>query len=105
LSDILDPSKGAEEAMKEMGTSAEELRQALGEEGLLPVLLFFKQQLESNNAAISDIFPNVKALTGVLQLVGKNADEVRKVFADLQDNTGDLDYAFGVASRSAAFKF
>lgn len=105
LSDLLDPSQQARDAMEQMGTSASKLRQAIKEEGLLSVLGFFKDQLQNNEEAITSIFPNVKALTGVLQLVGENADEVKQVFADLKDNTGDMAAAFDIASQGSTFKF
>lgn len=105
LSDLQDPSERARDAMEDMGTSASALRRAISEGGLLSVLTFFKQQLETNEEAMSSIFPNVKALTGALQLVGKNADEVQQVFANLGDSTGDMEKAFSIASQGAAFKF
>jgi hypothetical protein len=105
LSDLLDPSKGARDAMEAMGTSASQLRQAIKEEGLLSVLGFFKEQMKTNEEAISSVFGNVRALTGVLQLVGANADDVKNVFADLAVNTDDMANAFKVAQESATFKF
>jgi TP901 family phage tail tape measure protein len=105
LSDILDPSARAKVALQEMGTSASELRRAIREEGLLSVLGFLKRQMIDNEEAMSNIFPNVRALTGALQLVGANGDEVAQVFANVRDSTGDMDNAFGIAAQNSTFKF
>lgn len=105
LSDILDPSARAKEALTQIGTSATELRRAIREDGLLSVLGFLKNQMVGNEEAMSNIFPNVRALTGALQLVGANGDEVAQVFANVRDSTGDMDNAFGIAAQNSTFKF
>lgn len=105
FSDLLQPTKGAKEAMERMGTSAGELRRALREDGLLSVLRFFKEEMKDNEEAMSEIFGNVRSLTGALALVGENGDEAAQIFANLQHVTGDMDKAFQAAANTSTFKF
>lgn len=105
LSDILDPSVRARAAIAGLGTTLRDFQNAVDKEGLLPALMFLKDQMLVNGDAFTKVFGNVRSLTGALELVGKNLPQVQMIFADLADNTGDLQYAMDVASQTASFKF
>jgi len=60
---------------------------------------------DGNIEATSEVFGNIRALSGVLDLMGASAEDNREVFAQLADGTGVLDEAFAVASDTAEFKF
>lgn len=105
LASILDPSQGARDAMREMGTSAAGLRKQLREEGLVSVLGFLRKQMETNEEAMANIFPNVRALSGALDIMGGNADENVAIFERMKDSTGALDNAFAAAAKTTRFKF
>ena len=94
LSALLKPQQQAEEGFKAVGTSSAELQQMLAGRGLLATLQFLKERFEGSNAAMAKAFPNVRALRGVLSLVGKAGDDTAKVFARMTDNTGALSHAF-----------
>lgn len=105
LTTLLKPSKQAEDALRGIGLSFEDLRRQLREKGLLSVLNTLKAEFKGNSAALTKIFPNVRALSGVLALVGKNGESTRKIFAKLaQTTTKDLNDAFAAAQRDGGFR-
>lgn len=94
LNGILKPSQQAEDALHKIGTSSSELQSMLAEDGLLKTLQFLRDRFEGNNAVMARVFPNVRALRGVLALVGKAGADTAKVFDRMTDNTGALNHAF-----------
>ena len=101
LTGLLKPSSDAEAALRELGTSSAELRSRIADEGLLPVLMDLSNRFDGNAAAMARIFPNVRALTGVLATVGKNAEEAAGIFARMADTTGMTAQAFSDAETPA----
>ena len=105
LSTLLRPSKDAEKTLKNMGMSAAGLRQQIKDEGLLSVLQTLVGAFDGNAAATASVFGNVRALTGVLDLMGAGAATTEQIFASMEDTTGTLNTAFEVVSDTAGFKF
>jgi TP901 family phage tail tape measure protein len=92
------------QALESVGLSAEGLRRQVREEGLLATLTTLSEKLGGAGDAFFQVFPNVRALTGVLSLTGKNAEKVKGIFDALANSTGALDYAFEEASKTAEFQ-
>ena len=105
LAGLLKPAQGAEEAMRKMGTSSSGLRKVLREDGLVAVLSFLREQMEDNEQAMSQVFPNIRALSGALDIMGSNSEDNVAIFERMKDTTGALDNAFDAASQTAQFKF
>ncbi len=106
LFSILKPSEGAENAFIKMGTSSLQLKDMLaGEGGLIKLLEFLREKTTRSSNAFADAFPNIRALAGALDIMGKNAEENRGIFKRMTDNTGDLDKAFAAAAKTTSFKF
>lgn len=105
LSTMLRPSKQAEEALEDMGMSSKGLREQIKDEGLLSTLQTLVGAFDGNAAATATVFGNVRALTGVLDLMGSGAETTEAIFASMEDTTGTLAAAFEVASETAGFKF
>ena len=101
---LLKPTKDAEEALAGMGLSSEGLRTQMREEGLLATLQTLSTEFDGNADAAASVFGNVRALVGVMDLMGANAESTSKIFANMTDTTGTLDKAFGVASQTTEFK-
>jgi TP901 family phage tail tape measure protein len=100
LLSLLKPTQQQEKALNHFGLSSAGLREQLREKGLLSVLETLKEKVGDNKAAMAAIFPNVRALTGVLNLVGKNAAQTRGIFDSLATASGeDLVRAFDEALR------
>ncbi len=104
MSTLLKPSQQANKTLQAFGTSASELRQRVKDEGLLAVLLDLKARFGDNEEALAKVFPNVRALAGVLNLVGENAEGAAATFTSVADSSGSLNRAFGIISDTADFK-
>jgi len=105
LGGILKPSGEASRALASVGLSAAGLRQQLASEGLLAVLGTLRQAFAGNNEALAQVFGNIRGLTGVLSLTGKNAAITAAIFRALAHTTaGDLGKAFKVVAGSPSFK-
>ena len=102
---LLKPTAQAEEALEGMGLSSAGLREQIREEGLLSVLETLSKEFEGNDEAAAQVFGNVRALSGVLDLMGGNVEATRDIFANMTETTGILDNAFEVAADTASFQF
>ena len=104
MTSLLRPTKMAEEALTEMGLSSEGLRTQIKEQGLLSTLKTLADEFDGNAAASASVFGNVRALSGVMDLMGKNVAGTEKIFASMNDTLGATDKAFAVTSDTAEFK-
>ena len=102
---LIKPTAEANTALAGMGLSAEGLREQVREKGLLSVLQLLMEKFDGNIEATADVFGNVRALTGVLDLMGASAEDNALVFEQMADKTGVLDEALGITADTAAFKF
>ena len=93
-----------DKAFKEMGLSAAGLRKQIKEEGLLAALGSLKKGIDGNTEAATQIFPNIRALKGVLDLTGKGAADNAIIFKNMSNVLGDTQKAFNKTSESASFK-
>ncbi len=95
----------AEDAFRRMGLNVDELRESLATgDGLLDVLKKLKEGIDGNQKAATEIFPNLRALRGVLDLTGKGADVAADIFGELAKAQGSTAEAFDRTSKSASFK-
>lgn len=104
FSELLKTTPKAEKALEAMGLSAAGLRQELREKGLLATLETLKEKTKGSTVAMAEAFPNVRALRGILQLVGTAAQGTAQVFDDTKNSTKSLGTAFDAASKTDAFK-
>jgi TP901 family phage tail tape measure protein len=105
MTSLLKPSVQAEEALAEMGLSSAGLREQIQDEGLLSVLETLTEAFADNETGAEAVFGNVRALSGVMDLMGSNVEGTRQIFANMADTTGILDSAFDSVSDTGAFKF
>jgi phage-related minor tail protein len=104
LSSLLKPTAGAEKALGEMGLSSEGLRQQIRDEGLLSVLETLTDAFADNEQGAEDVFGNIRALSGVVDLMGSNVESTRQIFDNMADSTGILDEAFDITANTSAFQ-
>lgn len=104
LASILRPTKMAQETLAEYGMSAGDLRKQIREKGLLSVLQTLTTTFGDNEEAQARVFGNIRALSGVMDLMGKNTKTTQKIFDEMSDSTGALDDAFAVTEQTSAFK-
>jgi TP901 family phage tail tape measure protein len=104
LASLLRPTKQAEEAMSGLGLSAQGLRDQIKTQGLLSTLETLAEKFDGNEAASAAVFGNIRALSGVLDLMGANVETTRQIFANMENNLGDTDKALESFSDTAQFK-
>lgn len=106
MSALLKPSKQGADALEEVGLSFAGLRKQMKEEGLLQMLTTLKEKLGDDEEALAKIVPNVRGLTGVLNLVGSEGTKTQEIFASLANTTkNDLAKAFNVARKTSTNQF
>lgn len=109
MTTLIKPSKQAEETLAQVGLSTAGLRKSLAQEGLLPTLFAINdglRRLEASGvdleASLGAVFPNVRALVGVLNLMQGDASEVEGVFKRLRQSTGELNRVWSITERTVA---
>jgi TP901 family phage tail tape measure protein len=100
MTSLLRPTADAEAQLKEMGLSASGLRRQIREDGLLSVLQTLDAEFKANEDAAARVFGNVRALSGVLDMMGGSADTTAEIFGELADTSGALDAAFDAQDTS-----
>ncbi len=105
MATLLSPTEGAKDALADMGLSAQGLRDQIKEEGLLSTLATLKDRFGDNEEAASSVFGNIRALMGVLDLMGKNAEDNANIMRLMADDVGVLDEALAITSETSEFKF
>jgi len=102
---LISPTKEAQDALANMGLSAEGLREQVKDEGLLSVLQTLTDKFDGNLEATGAVFGNVRALTGVLDLMGASADDNAEIFRLMGDDIKITDEAMQITAETAEFKF
>jgi len=106
LAGLIKPSKQAEEQLQKMGTSSAEMRKKIREEGLLSALMDLKNLTNKyGEEAMARVFPNIRALMGVLDLMGSNLEDNKKIFEHVTNSQGVLNDAFKATSETIEFRF
>lgn len=98
MTSLLKPSQQAEEAMIGMGLSASGLRAQIEEEGLWAALMTLQEATGGNSAEFAKLFPNVRALAGVMDLLGPMMESNAEIMAEMATATGTADEAFATYS-------
>ena len=104
LASLKKPSKQAVDALDAMGMSTEGVQQSLREKGLLDTLVMLQEGLKQTGQDTTALFPNIRALKGVLDLTGAGLEDNKKVFDALTESMGATDKAFEKTAKSASFK-
>jgi len=94
LSTMASPSEATQKALARYSMSASDFRKTIREEGLIQALLDLRKATIGNEEALADIFPNIRALMGVLDLLGKNVEYNTQIFEALKNSAGSLERAF-----------
>ncbi len=105
LFSLLKPAEQSESALKAMGTSSAELRNNLQNNGLLDTLMEIKNLMDTyGEDMVARVFPNIRALAGVFDILGENLEENKALFKSIAESGGDLDAAFENVSNTFQFK-
>ena len=104
LTTILKPSAQAKTQLEELGLSASGLRAQMGEEGLLATLKTLTSSFGSNEEAAGKVFGNVRALAGVMDLMGAGLESTEQIFSSMNNTAGLTGEAFGKLANTQAFQ-
>ena len=105
LNTILSPSSEARTAIADVGLSVDGLQSSLRDDGLLATLELLVGSMGNNVSAAEAVFGNVRALSGVMDMLGSNVDGTREIFDQMIDTLGVTDEAFVTTSETTSFKF
>ena len=109
LSKLIGPTETGAKALAALGLSAEDLRSSIRENGLLETLVDLREKVDASGGnageTFKQIFEEVNAVNGVLQLTGENADGAREIFDSLANSVGATDAAFAAAAGQNGFQF
>ena len=106
LNSLVKPAQQSEKALEGMGTSSAALRRTIREDGLLQALMDIRTLTNQyGEEVMSRVFPNIRALSGVLDIMGKNLEDNIAIFESLENSTGSLAKAFAEASQTMEFKY
>jgi TP901 family phage tail tape measure protein len=105
MNSLLKPTVAGDKALKEVGLSFGGLRTELKEKGVISVLETVMKAFDGNTESIAKVFPNIRALRGLLALVGQAGGSTQQVFDAVASSTGSLDHAFQTAAEGSSFKF
>jgi TP901 family phage tail tape measure protein len=105
LNTILAPSKEAKDALKDIGLSADQLRQSVADQGLGASLGMLLEKLDGNSEATGALFGNVRALAGVLGTAGVQGAGYAETLEQIRGSNGNLNAAFEETKKTFGFQW
>jgi TP901 family phage tail tape measure protein len=106
LATLQKPAKDAEEAFAAMGTSVEEVRRQIKEEGFIVAFQELVNKSREFGVDLVSIVPNVRALSGVLGVFGGDGQVAQEVLKGVSAAVGSLEQRFkAVQELDPAFAF
>jgi TP901 family phage tail tape measure protein len=98
---LIKPGKALTETLEGMGTTGEDLVKKKGLQGALEAIV---GTTKGGKAEIAELFPNIRALGGVLALVGKNSAFANKDLSAFKDTTGATNKVLKEQEKSFGFQ-
>lgn len=99
---VIKPMDSAKKEAKRLGL--EWNVSALKAKGLVRFLTEIREATEGDTSAIAELFPNVRALNGVLALTGAQFEELIRIQEQFEDRAGSTQEAFGKQADTFASK-
>lgn len=103
MNQLISPSANAEESLRAVGLSIQELRTQIDQEGLIPALQNMLSAFGNNQQALEDLFPEVRGLTGALLLLREESGAYDEILAAVANSSGITEQGF--ARMSETFQF
>ena len=103
---IIRPSDEARVTLDNVGLSLDGLRNTIrGEQGLFKVLMTLKTAFGDNIEEMGKVFPNIRALRGVFDLLGPNFVGNKDLLDQMNDSLGVTQEAFEAAEDTVKHQF
>lgn len=102
---LMAPAAQSREALEASGTSVEELRAAIAEDGLLGALELLREHGFAGNAdALRDLIPDIRAMNGASLLLADTSGTLSPILDSVANSSGALGEAFATTADTDAFK-
>lgn len=98
---LLKPGEDLTGVLKHMGTTGEDLVREKGLQGALGAII---RETDGTKSAVAELFPNIRAMGGVLALTGMNADRAAEDLASFKDTAGATQKALSQQEQSVSFE-
>lgn len=105
LKALFNPTDKAQEALRLIGKSADDLRSSLREKGLLATLMDLKAAFGGNTVALKEIFTDFDGLKAVMDLAGKNSSEYARILREIENSAGTVDEGFKKVSDTTQHRW
>ena len=98
------PTRQTTKILGEVGLSAQELRDSIGERGLVPTLQMLDEALDGNREKLGRVLGSSEAAAAAFQILDADAQTVADTFGAVNDAAGITDEAFAAAAETTGFK-
>jgi TP901 family phage tail tape measure protein len=105
LAILVKPTKGVSDALATIGTTVEQLRADVVEKGIAETFGLLIKNLEGAGIAVAEVFPNIRALSGVLATAGSQGEEFVRISEAIANSQGIVREGFEETRKTAAFVF
>ncbi len=105
MNSLIKPTEGGRKALASVGLTFEDLRKQVKEKGLTKTLLGLVKSFEGNTEGLSQLIPNVRALSTVLGTAGAQGEQYEQILDSISNSQGILNEAFEKTTEESAFKF
>lgn len=103
---LLKATMHGEKALGSMGSSYAELRKILREGGVIALMQKIRDMsVEYGETLSSEVFPNIRALTGFLSIAGKNFKYNSELMDRVANSTGAMDTAWNAVANTIQIKW
>ena len=104
LVNVAAPTATAADEMNALGISTQKLRDTLATGGVLAALKLLKDASGGNLDVLRKLIPNVRALTGALNLSGNQLAQNQRIFYEVTHATGTFSDAWTTTTRNISFQ-
>ena len=98
------PTAEAAKALDAVGLSAEDVRNSIGENGLVPTLQMLDEKLGGNREQLGRLLGSSEAASAAFQILDADAQTIADTFGVTASAAGMTDEAFTTMSETGAFK-
>ncbi len=102
---LIKPTEAGRIALDSVGLTFEDLRKQVKEKGLTKTLIGLVKSFKGNTEGLSQLIPNVRALSTVLGTAGAQGEAYEQILNNISNSQGILNEAFKKTSEESAFKF
>jgi len=98
---LLKPTEQANTVLTELGFTQQGIRDTIMDDGLFAALLMLNDAVDGNTSKFAELFPNVRALAGVMDLLGPQLEGNIELMREHSESVGLASEAFAQFSGSA----